>query len=493
MIQRKRLGALFCARATKEIFMALRFAPRLVAILTGGTAISSLATVAAATTMQIGVAGVEVQQDILVTAVGDPSYYHESMGEGDPLPEGYLFFDEYLRVLTEEISPWDPAQIPSSPETATSNVISTGVLDGVWTFDASVLAQNLTGFTNPDGSLLTATPQSAVSTFEVTRGGTRVGGGVTTSTEIYVANNLLVGEEGETLDVIAIVAGRTPGFDFDPSMEGSSGVQLLVSGGSNWFEDAYDPISMTWNIPDFSKIVAGFVEYEEYVFGISSADGLTVPLYEEFITGSLTGSEIFVNDFGAADGSGEDAPLLPDVETSVLEDAEGNPLSNPIFGFNVAEATSVEIEGVDIVFIDPEIAVGYTYTLSGAGEVTGILAPSLAAVNDSDGYLIEVNGVTFAIDPGEYIAFADKGVFGAVTQLTLTGIDQSLMLDPLDGTTFVAGFSFMGQDSTTVFSQQAIVIDTDAVSPVPLPAGLPLLLTGFAALAGLARRRRAAA
>jgi len=474
--------------------MVLRSNRRLAAILAGSTVISGLSGVAMANTVQIGVAGVQVEQDILVTAVGDPSFFHTNQGPGDPWETGYPFFEEYLRVLTEEADVWDPSQIPTSPETASSNVISTGFLDGVWTFDASVLAQDLTGYTDPDGTLLTSSPQSGVSTFEVTRDGARVGGGVTTSTEILVANDLVVGTGGETLDIIAIVAGRDPGFDFDPDQEGSSGVQLLISGGNTWFEDAYDPTTDSWNIPDFSQIIVGGIEYEEYIFGDSDGDGISdVPLYEEFITGDLTGGQIFVNDFGAADGSGEDAPLLPDAESTVFEDEEGNPLSNPIFGFDVAEATSVEIEGVDIVFIDPEIAVGYTYKLSGAGEVTGILAPSTDAVNDSDGYTITVNGVTFDILPGEYIAFADEGVTGPVTELVLTGIDQDLMLDPLDSTTFVAGFSFTGQDSTTSFSQQAIIVDTDAIAPVPLPAGLPLLLSGFAVLGGLAWRRRNAA
>lgn len=479
--------------------MILRCDPRLAAILAGSTAMSTLATMATANTVQIGVAGVQIQQDILVTAVGDPSFYHTNQGPGDPLPEGYIFFEEYIRVLTEEAEVWDPAQIPASAQTAASNVVSTGSLDGVWTFDASILAQDLTGLTSADGTLLTPSSQPGVSTFEVTRDGARVAGGVTTSTEIFVGNDLVVGQGGETLDVIAIVAGRDPGFDFDASEEGSSGVQLLISGGNTWFEDAYDPTTDSWDIPDFSAIQVGFIELEEYYYGDTDGDGIgDVPLFEQLISGELTGNQIFVNDFGAADGSGEDAPLLPDVESTVFEDEEGNPLANPIFGFDVAAATSVQIDGVDIVFIDPEIAVGYTYKMNGPGEVTGILAPTLAAVNDADGYTITVNGVTFDIQPGQYIAFADRGVTGPVTQLILEGIDQDLMLDPLDSTTFVAGFSFLGEDMTSVFSQQAIIIDTDAtgadaLAPVPLPAGLPLLLSGFAVFGGLAWRRRARA
>jgi len=455
------------------------------ALLLGGALVPALACIASANTVQIGVSGVDVTQNILVTAVGDPSYYHVNQGPGDPLAEGYIFFEEYRRVLTEEVDPFDVSQIPSNAEEASSNVISTGILDGVWTFDASVLAQDLTGFNNQDGSSLGVT-QSEISTFEVTRNGERVGGGVTTTIDILVANDLVVGVDGETLDVIAIAAGRTPGFDdTDPDEPGSSGVQLLISGGNNWFENAYDDGTQSWNIPDFSEIVAGAVSYDDIVFDVFGDS-----LYEETIDGDLTGEQIFVNDFGAADGSGEDAPLLPDAETTVLEDESGNTLANPIFGFNVADATSVQIEGVDIVFIDPEIAVGYTYSLSGSGEIKGIMAPTLSAVNDPDGYTITVNGVVFDIDPGEYIAFVDEGVVGPVTELLLTGIDQSLMLDPLDSTTFVAGFSYFGQDSTSVFSQQAIIVDTDAIAPVPLPAGLPMVLAGFAALGGLALRRR---
>ncbi|WP_300029098.1 VPLPA-CTERM sorting domain-containing protein [uncultured Roseobacter sp.] len=437
-------------------------------------------TVSSPDIFQIGVSGLAIQQDILVTGVGAPWYQ-------DPETGDFIFFDEYSRILNEEANVFDPDQIPTSPIGADSVVSSTASLTGAWTFDASVLAQDLTVFTDQDGTELGTSDQ--VSTFRVTRDGETVGGGTTGSTSVFVANNVVVGTRGETLDLIAIVAGRSPGFDFDSGMPGSSGVQLVLSGGPDWFEDAAGAI------PDFSEVIIGAADYEEYVFGeFTDDEGVrqSVPLYEERIVGAITsGDQIFINQFGAADGSSETSPLLPTGSATVTDGDDGEPLSNPVFGFDVAGATAVDVDGVDIVFVDPLIAVGYTYELTGAGEILGILAPTLAAVGDADGYLVTANGVTFRIEPGEYYAFADNGVLGAVTSLLLSDIDPSLMIDPADATTFVAGFAFAGEDSTTGFTQQATVVDTD-VAPVPLPAGMSLMLGAMALLGGAKLRRRQA-
>lgn len=427
----------------------------------------------------------DVEQDIL-TLDGDPNFFDE----GDPNIvgdefEGFPFFDRHIDILTDfgnGLVPWDPSQIPTAPNASLAggpyNIISQGSLSGTWTFDASVLATDLTGTSidqNGEATLLGSS--NAISTFEVIALGESIGGAITTTSEVFAANNVVVGENGEMLDLIGIQAS---GGDLDG--EGTEGVVLILGGADNWFETA------NGEIPDFANlIVTGAIEFEDNVF----SDGGD-PLYVERINGSLDGAEVSFANFGAADGTAEETPLLPGgVAFDDGTDA-------PTFSFDVSVA------GADFVFVDPEIAVGYTYELSGDGRIIGIKAPSIDAVDDADGYLITLpGGQQFRLLPGEEIslqegivvmtASGDTVTPGAdITTLTLTDISTGLALDPLDATTFVAGFLFEDTGQNSVFGQTALVVDTDNLSAVPLPASMAFLLVGLGGL-GLMRRRKTAA
>lgn len=416
----------------------------------------------AATIVQITATG-EVTQDI-VTLRGDPNFadFVNPAYQDNP----YIFFDEHIRILTEEANVWDPSQIPTAPNAALEgsnySVISTGTLTGTWTFDADILARTLTGYTDANGTVIGET--SNVSTFEVEALGVEVVNAATSISRVVVANNLVVGEGGETMDVIAIQADSP---DMTESL--SDGVVLFLGGDSNWFEDA------AGSIPDFSRIIAAQVEYEEEVSGVEP-DGNVVSLYNEIINGDLTGSDLSVRVFGDADGSSETSPLLPD---AVSQDENGT----PSFGFDVS------LVDTGIVFIDPEIAVGYTYELTGPGEITGIQAPSSEAVDDADGYLVTLpNGMTFTLEAGQLVTLEN-----GVTSFVLSGIDPSLMLDPLDNSTFVLGLMLEGTGEGSTVTQTALVVDTDSFSAVPLPPTALLMLSGLGLFGFAARRRRRAA
>ena len=415
-----------------------------------------------ATIVQITASG-EVTQDI-VTLRGDPNFadFVNPAYQDNP----YIFFDEHIRILTEEANVWDPSQIPTAPDSSLEgsnySVISTGTLTGTWTFDASILAQALTGYSDPNGTVLGETAN--VSTFSVEALGVEVVNAATSISRVVVADNLLVGEGGERMDVIAIQADSP---DMTESL--SNGVTLFLGGDSNWFEDA------AGSIPDFSRIIASQVEYEEEVSGIEP-DGTVVSLYNELINGDLTGSDLSVQVFGAADGSSETSPLLPDT-VSQAEDGTAS------FGFDVS------LVDTGIVFIDPEIAVGYTYELTGDGAITGIQAPSTDAVADADGYIVTLpDGTTFTLEAGELVML-DSGV----TSFVLSGIDPSLMLDPLDNSTFVLGLMLEGTGTGSTVTQTALVVDTDSFSAVPLPPTALLMLSGLGLFGFAARRRRRAA
>ena len=428
-----------------------------------------------------------VEQEI-TTLRGDPNFYDEANTNIENDEDRYLFFDEHINILTDygngDIVPWDPSQIPSAPdrnlEGQPYGVISEGILNATWTFDAGLLARDLsdTGLTEEGATLLGVT--SNVSNFEVIALGESVGNAVTTISRVYAANNVVLGEGGEMLDVIGIEAdgGTLDGGE-------TNGIVLILGGDSNWFEDA------AGGIPDFEEsIVAGFVEFQDLVFASDNSG----PLYEEFITGDLTGADLAFRDFGAADGASEESPLLPG-EVSVSDEGEA-----PTFSFDVSVA------GADFVFIDPEVAVGYTYVLSGDGRITGIKAPTLDAVNDADGYIVTLpDGQQFRLLPGEEIellagvqvvtASGDVVTPGAdITTLEFSEISELLGIDPLDTTTFVAGFRFADTSTNSSFSQTALIIDTDdPVSAVPLPPSMALILAGLGGLGVMKRRRKIAA
>lgn len=403
-----------------------------------------------------------VTQDIL-TLRGHPGYRDPNPFLADP----YIFFDEHVRILTQEADVWDPSQIPTSPTQipfpGDYNVISSADVTGTWTFDADFLTGIDTGRIAADQDDAQFLGRSAaVSSFRARANGTDVASGVTISTAVYALNDLVVGVGGERLDVIGIVAEEPPLAHIE-----TDGIILFLGGADNWFETA------AGSIPNFNDIVVSAIENRE-VLSDSNGD----ELFESLISNDAGAYPLRFSGFGAADGSSEQSPLLPD-------SVSAGPGSSPAFSFDVASA------GTNFVFIDPEIAVGYTYELVGGGTVAAFQAPTLGAVNDPDGYtLVLPDGTTFNVLPGDVVDFVAEG-YGNVTTFDIVGISEALMIDPLDATTFVAGFLFNGTGAGSNMLQTAIVVDTDAA--VPLPPAVALLLAGLGGLGLVSRRGRRAA
>lgn len=187
-------------------------------------------------------------------------------------------------------------------------------------------------------------------------------------------------------------------------------------------------------------------------------------------------SSFFSEGGGVPDGASEFNPILP-----------SNP-PDPETGAFVIELP-VDLEDGELVWIDPPIAVGYTYELNGNGSFASIVAPSLATVADLDGYTISIGGGVYALGAGATLDLMALGLNG-VTSFALTGIDEALMLDPVNVAAFPLGISLVGVSGSVTITQTPITIDT-SLPPVPLPAAGWMMLAGLGCLAQLRRRRRA--
>ncbi|SFR02057.1 VPLPA-CTERM sorting domain-containing protein [Poseidonocella sedimentorum] len=462
---------------------------RSVLLRTAVIALGLTASAAGASTFQV-TGSFDVTQDV---AVGwSPSYYHDNQGVFDPIHEGYALFDEYLRILEDEASVWDSSVIPTSPTTADSVVTSSASVTGTWTFDASFIESIDVLETNPSTDDAQFLGESAdVAIFKVSVGGAVVDTGLMTSSKVFALNNAVVGEGGEALDILAINANS----EDEPGIE-SSGVTLFMGFEDDWFEK-YDAGDFDSHESFFSGLRVTMMEYEESSHytedgtlptGVSYAAGHLK--YETSVSSEIVAGDLSFTNFGAADGSSEESPLLPS--------AAGDGDDAPVFSFDVAGAGAG-----DIVFIDPEIAVGYLYALEGDGVITTFIAPSEGAVAvpaGFAGYKVTVvggarDGEVFNVlpsDPGDLAAnaltFAEAD---GVRALKLEGIWTANAIDPSDFVTFVAGFGFAGAGTNTAITQTALVETVGAPSTVPLPAGMGLLLTGLGGLAVARIRRRA--
>ena len=203
-------------------------------------------------------------------------------------------------------------------------------------------------------------------------------------------------------------------------------------------------------------------------FDIPVVPGSTGNVFDIIIadTGdSAVDSAVFLAAFGG-EGQSEFIPILPN---------NGEPDENGAFNFDLPPVP----EGT--IWIDPVVSVGYAYAITD-GYFTEVTMPSLASVNDIDGYELWVNGLFVATLMAGDSYFWDLS--DMVSAFEIRGINPSLELDPNDDLAFVTGINYGGvQGQSTNVSMTAITFDTDSVS-VPEPStlvlfGTMLMLLGF--------------
>ena len=94
-----------------------------------------------------------------------------------------------------------------------------------------------------------------------------------------------------------------------------------------------------------------------------------------------------------------------------------------------------------IVWIDPEVAVGYDYIVYGGPKISGVNIP--VGYGDDIFDLFMFDSVTGWYDTGTNIDAGTTHVFNPPTDnMSIRGIETSELLDPTDPTAFVSGLTF---------------------------------------------------
>ncbi len=184
-----------------------------------------------------------------------------------------------------------------------------------------------------------------------------------------------------------------------------------------------------------------------------------------------------------------DIVVLPD-----LPGATGNPCNGPdgeavegCFGFG-----GLQVEDGEIVNLDPDVAVGYTFAIVDTGGGTGLFeSVLLPAVGDDTEFWIGVAGCGnddgFAATAGVLYSFL-TACSRNVSEFDVLGIDPDEGLDPTDGAAFVTQVTFDQQGTYDVTMTPHTVWVPEA-GAVPEPATLALFSVALAGF-GFAGRRR---
>jgi len=147
----------------------------------------------------------------------------------------------------------------------------------------------------------------------------------------------------------------------------------------------------------------------------------------------------------------------------------------------------------EIVFIDPDVAVGYDYFVDSGENFASVVLPTGFDDNAFELWLMTPDGwkLDQEITGGVEHFFAQDGV----SQFRILGIDVDAMLDPADARAFVTGVSFEGNPLGGTQSQQVRQVAItefvdDSATSVSEPSGLALMLIAMGGLVFVARRKK---
>jgi hypothetical protein len=196
------------------------------------------------------------------------------------------------------------------------------------------------------------------------------------------------------------------------------------------------------------------------LFGPGSADSVWSPFISDGTGTFLVGYPTVFFSEGSAPGDTPENPLMPvDV---------GNFDNSFVFNFPVQPSRTF--------FIDPEIAIGYDYAVSGGPLFASVTAPT--GINASDIFDLVFGATNLPITGGVEYSFGTPQ-----SSFRIQGIDLAANLDPTNPTAFVTGVSFDSSGTVNV-TQTPITFNTSASVPGPIS------ILGVGAAFGFSRKLR---
>lgn len=149
------------------------------------------------------------------------------------------------------------------------------------------------------------------------------------------------------------------------------------------------------------------------------------------------------------------------------------------------------------IFIDPEIAIGYTFSVEvGDPLFASVVLPTLPDTNNQ--FIVQFGSETVNVAPGGTVDFTTL-VPAGVESFTVTDIMTDPPLDPNDPTAFMAGVTFVDNSTTGSSASVTMAAITQTISDpgghmdIPEPGTLGLSALGLVAIWRLRRRNRLAA
>jgi hypothetical protein len=169
-------------------------------------------------------------------------------------------------------------------------------------------------------------------------------------------------------------------------------------------------------------------------------------------------------------GSGTQAnPFMPTTQSTT----EQNSSTGTVYTFNDLSASVG-----NLIYIDPVVATGYSYSIDDGGLVSQIDLPDLAGAN----YSINELGTWISADVYEFA--------NPVNSFSVTGIPVSAGLDPSNQSAFNTGLVFADSGNYDV-TMTPITFNTDSNPATATPEPGTMLLMGVGALGTAYMRRRA--
>ncbi|MBT3144860.1 PEP-CTERM sorting domain-containing protein [Neptunomonas phycophila] len=179
-----------------------------------------------------------------------------------------------------------------------------------------------------------------------------------------------------------------------------------------------------------------------------------------------------------SEGSGtSDNPFMP---VTINEDGDVVDGNNQVVTFDFL----FEVLDGEVVYIDPEVAIGYDYIVTDSSSplVASVILPTGFGDDEYAIYVWDGSEYVFVseLTAGDEYFFAD-----AVDNFRVMGIETDANVDPADPLAFITGLTF-NSSGTVYMSQTPVVFNTDA-SAVPLPGTLVLMGLGLFAMGAYRR------